>query len=198
MERSLTQIRDVDLKILSELDDRDLLNYCKTHKYGNELCNNEDFWRNRLQAKFPGAEKYKSPKRTWKNYYLKIIYYLNKYESLMEAMLAAVRRNEKDIVQFFILKGGPRWTQYDWNSGLYRAAQGGHVDLMKFFIQKGADELRSSLYAAALGGHKDAIDYLISQRTDLNETFWLEGLRGAQKARNKDLMGFFGDKIYYK
>ena len=189
---------DVIRKILFKLKVQDVLNYCKTHKYGNELCNNEDFWRNRLEAKFPGAEKYKSPKRTWKNYYLKIVYYLNKYENLEKAMLAAVRRNQTDLVQFFIMKGEPNWTQYDWTSGLYRAALGGHVELMKFFREKGGDELRSALYAAALGGHKDAIDYLISQNPNLNETFWIEGLRGAQKAKNKKLIKFFGDKIYYK
>lgn len=193
MERSLTKIRDVDLKILSELDDRDLLNYCRTHKYGNELCNNEDFWRNRVQIKFPGAEKIKSPNMNWKIFYLKIIYYSNKYEGGNRAMLEAAKRNDIDMVQFFVMQGafdfegglqlaakkgnrklvdffieqakskGREWGQWEWDFGLRWSAYGGHIDLMKFFIAKGADDLDSAMNTAAMGGQKNAIDYLISQ-----------------------------------
>ena len=200
MERSLTKIRDVDLKILSELDDRDLLNYCKTHKYGNELCNNEDFWRNRVDIKFPGAGKIKSPDRIWKNFYLKIVYY-SKYHPT-QGMLKAAKRNEIDMVKFFIIKGESRsgWDQYDWDAGLYRASQGGYIDLMKFFIEKGAGDLNSAIRAAAFGGHKNAIDYLISQSEvwTWTDEFWEEGLTGARRAGNKELINFFYDKIFMK
>ena len=229
MERSLSKIRDVDLKILSELDDYDLLNYCKTHKYGSELCNNEDFWRNRVEAKFPGAGKIKSSKTSWKNFYLKIVYYSNKYKNMMDryqpwksqAMFEAVRRNDIDMIEFFIMQGasdwssgmkfaahlgnrklvdffiekaesdGEEWDQYDWDIGLFWSSQGGHLDLMKFFIEKGADQLNSALYSAAVGGHRNAIDYLISRGAD----DWSEGLRGAKQARNKELIEFFEEEL---
>lgn len=220
MERSLTKIRDVDLKILSELDDRDLFNYCKTHKYGRELCNNEDFWRNRVESKFPGAGKIKSTDRTWKNYYLKIVYYFNKYKYVDEAMFEAVRKNEPDLVRFFVMEGasdwshgmrlaaymgnrelvdffiekakeGDEWNEYDWNLGLFASSQGGHVDLMKFFIEKGADGLNSAMYAAAAGGRKDAIEYLISQGANN----WRDGLIGAEQSGNEELIAFFSNKL---
>ena len=220
MERSLSKIRDVDLKILSELDDHDLLNYCRTHKYGNELCNNEDFWRNRVQTKFPGAGKIKSPDTSWKNFYLKIIYYSNKYRNEDDAMFEAVRRNDMDMVQFFVLRGasdwangmkfaavggnrnlvdffiekakseGEEWSRFYWNAGLFWSARGGYIDLMKFFIAKGADSLNHALYSAAVESRRDAIDYLISQGAN----DWSEGLRGAKQARNEELIKFFETK----
>ena len=95
-------------------------------------------------------------------------------------MLKAAKRNEIDMVKFFIIKGESRsgWDQDDWDAGLYRASQGGYIDLMKFFIEKGAGDLNSALRAAAFGGHKNAIDYLISQREDWTWTdeFWEAGL----------------------
>ena len=134
-------------------------------------------------------------------------------------MLEAVRRNDNDMVHFFVLRrasdwsGGMQlaaslgnrelvnffiqkarregWDQYDWNLGLYAAAQGGHVDLMKFFIGKGADELNFGLYYAAAAGHRNAIDYLISRGANN----WFEGLRGAKQARNEELMAFFSNKL---
>ncbi len=221
MEKSLSKIRDVDLKILSELDDRDLLNYCKTHKYGSELCNNEDFWRNRVQIKFPGAVKIKSSNGTWKNFYLKMVYYSDRYRNNDDAMFEAVRKNDMDMIQFFVMRGasdwfngmksavkqgnrklvdffiekaeseGEEWDRKEWNTGLFWSSQGGHLDLMKLFIEKGADQLNSVLYAAAVGGHRNAIDYLISQGANR----WDEGLRGAKKSRNEELIAFFGNKL---
>ena len=221
MERSLSKIRDVDLKILSELGDRDVLNYCKTHKYGNELCNNEDFWRNRLQLKYPGSEGLKSLRDTWKDFYLKIMYYFDKYKTPDKAMVEAVRKNDIEMVKFFILQGaskwgdgmdlasylgnrklvdffiqnsksaGEEWEEDDWNMWLAAAAEGGHIDLMKFFIAQGADGLNLAMYIAARGGNKQAVDYLISQGAN----HWLEGLRGAKDGRHKQLINFFENKL---
>lgn len=182
MERSLTKIRDVDLKILSELSDRDLLNFCKTHKYGNDLCNNEDFWRNRVEIKFLGASQYKSPNRTWKNFYLKIIYYLNKFKPTDIYYLNKFKTTDESLTSNY---------NNEWNVGLYSAALAGDIDLMKFFMTKGAYVLNSALYSATHGGHKDAIDYLISQGADN----WAEGLQGAKESKNEKLMKFFGGKL---
>lgn len=79
MERSLSKIVDVDLKIMSDMDDRTLLEFCQTHKYSRELCNNELFWKKRLSRKYGIFNK--NEDRTWKQFYLKIIYYLDKYKT---------------------------------------------------------------------------------------------------------------------
>ncbi len=71
---SFTKIKDVDLKILSELPDRDLLNVCITDKYAHKICQDEHFWRNRLVLKYGDKVfTYKPKDVSWKNYYMQII-----------------------------------------------------------------------------------------------------------------------------
>lgn len=97
--KNFTQIKDLDLKILSELNDRDLLNICLTNKYFSRLCQNEDFWRNRFLTKFgnrtlkyKGFSKNGNPlnywenililsEKTWKKFYLTVISDLKKYKT---------------------------------------------------------------------------------------------------------------------
>lgn len=78
---SLTYIKDLNLKIMMELEDEDLLKICNTDQNArNNLCKNEDFWRNRFMKKYTKKDfLYKStfkPKRlSWKDYYLLEIVY---------------------------------------------------------------------------------------------------------------------------
>jgi hypothetical protein len=80
----LTRNKNVDLLTLEKLDDKSLFNFCISNpkdEYLKNLCGNEDFWRNRFTKIF-GKQRgtYKSSKRTWKDFYLKIIHYLDKYD----------------------------------------------------------------------------------------------------------------------
>lgn len=77
----LAGIRDVNLEILSKLDDdRDLFNFCLANKESSKLCQDQNFWRKRFEKKFgKEAMKYKPAKRNWKNHYLKVVYDLEEY-----------------------------------------------------------------------------------------------------------------------
>ena len=80
MEHSgLTGVKDADLEILKNLDDRSLLNVCLiSNRYINSLCSNQDFWRNRFVQYFgQEASTYKPQDRTWKRHYLTVIMYLD-------------------------------------------------------------------------------------------------------------------------
>ena len=68
----LAGIRDVNLKILQELDDEELFSFCLVNKEANKLCENENFWRDRFLKRF-GKLYTKDDKRTWKNFYLTIL-----------------------------------------------------------------------------------------------------------------------------
>ena len=78
---AFTGIKDADLLILSELNDRDLLNVCLIkNKYVDYICKTESFWRNRFVAKYgETAAKYKPEDRSWRNHYMKVIVDLNKF-----------------------------------------------------------------------------------------------------------------------
>ena len=48
----LTGNKDVDRKILNELEDKDLVNVCQANKQANSLCNDQVFWMNRVFDRF--------------------------------------------------------------------------------------------------------------------------------------------------
>ncbi len=73
--KGLSGIKDVDLKILSELNDRDLFSFCLADKAVNKMCKDENFWRNRFVSRFGQIEK----PDNWRNYYLKVVSILDKY-----------------------------------------------------------------------------------------------------------------------
>ncbi len=73
--KGLSGIKDVDLKILSELNDRDLFSFCLVDKTVNKMCKDENFWRNRFVSRFGQIEK----PDNWRNYYLKVISILDEY-----------------------------------------------------------------------------------------------------------------------
>ena len=73
-----TGVKDIDFKILQELDDVDLTNICLVNTYINDICKDETFWRNRLLNKYRfllgNAEtiiqNYKPKDILWKEYYV--------------------------------------------------------------------------------------------------------------------------------
>jgi len=183
-EKLLTGQKDPNLVILDKLDDKSLISFCLVNKAANELCSNDDFWRNRFIRK-AGEEslQYKSPEKTWKQFYLQILKYWDPNNN--EAMKAAAKAGHKDVVDFFISKG----SKY-WQGGMEGAAEGGHKDLVDFFISKGAKYWQFGLQAAAKGGHKDLVDFFISK----GARWWDMAMYSAAEGGHKDLVDFFISK----
>jgi hypothetical protein len=68
-------VKDLDKYLLEKLDDRSLINLCRTNVKFYKLCGEEDFWRNRCGQKFfPNYIKYKPKDMKWKDFYLRSIY----------------------------------------------------------------------------------------------------------------------------
>jgi hypothetical protein len=80
----LTGNKDVDLYILSKLEDEDLFNICSLqydNKYIYELCNNESFWRDRYYLKWGyEASNLKPTEDTWKKHYTKTLDYIEEWD----------------------------------------------------------------------------------------------------------------------
>ena len=150
---TLTGFRDPDLIILEILDDRSLFSLSKVDKYTNTLCKNEVFWRNRFIKTYGN---YVKPNwTTWKELYLKIVYYLDgSTDDWNKGMKGAAKGGHKNLVDFFISKGAN-----NWNWGMNYAAEGGHKDLVDFFISKGANNWDLGIRYATEGGHKDLVDF---------------------------------------
>ena len=196
IERSLTGIKDVDLKILSELDDKSLLNFCQTSKYGNQLCQNEIFWINRIDRRYPYLKEFKKEDESWRRFFIRMTYYIAKLNEEFGipyiptkgynpeefyngwnkdskriynvAMTWAALGGHLNIVQYLIDKKGAN----DFNWALEDAAARGHLDIVQLMIEKGASKFNNAMINAAEGGYLDIVKYLIEKAREKNQ--WLD------------------------
>ena len=155
MEKSLSRIKDIDKKILAELDDKSLLEFCKTSKYGSELCRDELFWKGRFINRFGRADK--NEWRSWKDFYLNVVFYMDKYRNQALARISMKGIRNLDIINFLLLRG------YTPNQGLIGAAAGGHKDLVEYFVSRGANDFING--------------YLNSKTRELREYFRMLGVQ---------------------
>ena len=155
MEKSLSQIKDVDKKILAELDDKSLLEFCKTNRYGSELCRDELFWKGRFINRFGRVDK--NEWRSWKDFYLNVVFYMDKYRNQALARISMKGIRNLDIINFLLLRG------YTPNQGLIGAAAGGHKDLVEYFVSRGANDFING--------------YLNSKTRELREYFRMLGVQ---------------------
>jgi hypothetical protein len=61
------------------------------------------------------------------------------------------------------------------NSGLYGACLGGHINIVKYMIRRGANDYIYALFCACYGGYMDIIQYLIKRGANS----YNDGLEGA-------------------
>lgn len=85
-------VKDLDRKILLELDDRSLLKACQVDSRYRQLCSDEKFWQIRyIQQYGQDAARHKperitgtDQKLTWKNHYLQTVIDLENFPGLKE------------------------------------------------------------------------------------------------------------------
>jgi len=168
----ITGNKNVDLIILSNLDDKSLFSFSISNPkdlYLKKLCGDEDFWRNRLKNNFlqeqeEQEEFNKIPNRSWKQTYLALVYYSNKYfpNKAMRELAKGGMKNI-DLIQFFIQKGAD-----NWDLGMEAAAEGGHKDLVQFFIEKGANYWNWGMHYAEVGGYKEIVEFFVQKQKQKN------------------------------
>jgi len=170
--------KDMVFKIMDEMDDFTLLNFCKINNQrdseGVLYCNNEKFWENRFIQKYGEVDK--NQDRTWKDLYLNILYYNENKRKLWKLyknnknldlidfftknykdsyklkinIYNSIIANNKNLINFFIFQGFN-----DWNYGLELATLKGDKDLIKFFISQGANNWNRGLIEATAKGDKE-------------------------------------------
>lgn len=71
---ALTGIKDVDLLIMSNMDDQTLLSFCITNKNANNICDDQEFWKKRFISNFGNdfGDTKISPSN-WKANYLEVL-----------------------------------------------------------------------------------------------------------------------------
>jgi hypothetical protein len=156
-------VKDVDFIILSKLDDESLLNVCKTNKYAASLCNDELFWKRRFHTKYSEFQDI-SPnlaKMSWKNFYLAIVYYDNKYtdkENLLKDLAAS---NYTELTIFFVKLYKEITKQFILDYLLTVASMNNNQELIKFFLHLGSDP-KAGVRGAIIKGNLDLLKYFVS------------------------------------
>ena len=105
------------------------------------------------------------------------------------AMEGAAESNHPELVYFFTdmldNESENEWMPNDW--GLRAAAKGGNKELIKFFIDRGANRWNMGLQGAVAGNHRELIDYFISLGADDYDSALYE----AAKKGNMELIEYF-------
>jgi len=64
-----------------------------------------------------------------------------------------------EIVELMIDKGGEEYP-FNWNDGLQGACKGGHMDIVKLMIHKGATNIKEYFKVLIENGHFEIVEYL--------------------------------------
>ena len=101
--KGFTGIKDLDLKILMDVDDETLLNACSTNKELYRICNiDQSFWRNRYVKQYgENAALFKPKVRSWKNYYMQTIIDLQRFPNPIDFFTHIAWKNNVDKSYFF-------------------------------------------------------------------------------------------------
>ena len=207
--------KDLIIYNLDKLDDRSLLSVCQVNKQLNEICKSdraENMWRKRVLKRFGekavsykdmffgNMEKQKDKERSWRSYFLDLVY-LDETLIPDKAIEKAAEKGALDAVKVFIDKfneekdaegDDARFRQNPWDFVILGAASAGNKELIDYVINNhGVKAWDYGLFGAALRGDKDLLNFFIDQ----GATEWYLGIEAAAERGDKDLIEFFLEKI---
>jgi hypothetical protein len=152
--KTFSGIKDVDRKILEELDDKNLFSILLVNKYLNKVAD-ENFWKRRLISKYPGAFSYKTEKQhnkqtqkrlqtTWKQYYLNTVRYVtemkNKFDFNYTSGDPAFYYKTNLIIEKLL--DGNKFSGVDRSSYTVKLLREGHEDLAYHLSNKTAKKFQ--------------------------------------------------------
>ena len=189
----LTGNKDVDRKILNNLEDEDLVNVCQTNKKAQSLCNDQVFWMNRVFLRFGyvGGDILRKHKknRSWSEYYIQDLRKIN--SSNVQKYLIDGSRNRRLDQAIISLNIGAD-IHADNDQALRLASEYGYLDIVKYLISAGANIHADDDYAlrwASSNDHLDIVKYLISAGANIHG--WDDGaLRGASYHGHLDIVKY--------
>ncbi len=167
----LTGNKDLDFKILGELEDKDLVSYCRTNKQADEICKDQGFWLNRIMLKFPYLSleilnKYKGD-RSWSEYYINDLREINRVNA-DDYLIKGSTDKRYDHVMIAIDNGANVHIESDF--AVKMASYGGRLDIVKYLVNNGANIRTNNdipVRWASGNGYLDVVRYLVSQGADI-------------------------------
>ena len=167
----LTGNKDVDRKILNELEDKDLVNVCQTNKKANSLCNDQVFWMNRVFDRFGYVggnvlRKYKKD-RTWSEYYINDLRKIN----ILNAQDYLNQGSIKDRLDHVIIAlNFPNMITRKIYP-MKMVSTFGNLDILKYLVSHGVDiqiDNDVALRLASRQGNLDVVKYLLDNGANIH------------------------------
>ncbi|GAG91534.1 unnamed protein product, partial [marine sediment metagenome] len=127
----------------------------------------------------------KKGNESWKHFYVKMVYYISKLKEKFG--IPYIPTKGYDPEEFYkmyvndvnIFNGAMGWAPLgghinivklmiekgatDFNLGMFKAAIGGHMDIVKLMIEKGAHNFNLAMEGAASEGHMDIVKLMIEK-----------------------------------
>ena len=179
--------KDVYEYILNLADDKTTINMIRANP---KVFDNENFYEKVMRKRYPLLIEFRKENETWKALYLRMVYTLAKLE-------------EDYKIPYIPTKGcNPErlllWTEKYKKETLFTealkcSAAGGHIQLIDYFLEKGAD-IESGLNAAGRYSNIDVVKYLISK----GATHYGFLLHGAILGEKLEIMKFAIDTLKLK
>ena len=174
---------DTDRLVLERLNDRDFIQACVVNReLLTHICNDDTF-KKRL-IRYPGIEKYKSPRESWRQFYLRFI---QRTSRLREQFKYKYKKGDFER-QYQVFKN----INPTVNNIFFRAAELGDIDLILEYMPEispldGHYVQGQAFVTAVKNNHKDVARVLFGKSQQI---FISEAFRNAIKMKNFDMLNF--------
>ncbi len=171
--QSLTGNKDVDRLIISFLPDKDVLKVCQTNKYNYKICDT-NFFHNLVMNRYQNTIKYKDSvkPRNWKNHFLTVVYYIGKLETEYNFDLRDFANTDiSPELEYLSREILDKSKKYSKNHALRSASKNGHLQIVKYLGEQGADLYSKDDYAlrwASINGHFPVVKFLVEHGANID------------------------------
>ena len=177
-----TYTYDVDIEILSNLDDLTLSTICQVNRYATDLCQDESLWRSRTKKNYPKYLPYKENNQRWQDYY-KNLKFIVESSGLMYPQRALDRGQIKLLESRINIIG-----KVEAN----HSAEKGYIDFLNWMEAHGLeypDQRGADL--AAENGHLNILEWMESRNLPYPSQL---GANSAAKNGHVDVLTWIKDR----
>jgi hypothetical protein len=163
----ISGIRDLDREILSKVEDNELLKVCLIDKYTWNIVCDDAFLRRRLLSKYPEIEQYKKEEETWKQFFGRATYFIDKMKEEFDYDYTF----GNFVTQYNLFKRKKMKYGNEKDALLIYSAREGELSLVIWCLKNGANFHYNNvlcLREACCEGHLEVVKYLVENNANIH------------------------------